>query len=359
MVDVYNEFFTNTQLTAILYSNPQREDLCRETFFADFLLRTDNGTVSFRETLLRRRFAYTNLIAIRNWLNMHLEELVCEILNEQNLLPVPFDDQIDDPALPAVEINELIELKREDIAHLPDFKDNLLVGTFIGAGGVGFEKPSNFILVLIQHFSFHHQFGHVYKATCKSTGNEVVMKHVMLNLEHDSLSTFNATTEVNVLRKLHHDNIVELVNIFIDRKTKISMKSVYLIFHPATEDLYSYIRSQKSLLPEVTVLNFMRMIFSGISYIHASNIIHRDMKPSNILLFPGNVLKICDFGIALQPGDHKLTRCATRNYMAPEMLLESYDYDSKIDIWVNSLLIFPLTVFYAPQVPDLFRKYFF
>lgn len=142
-------------------------------------------------------------------------------------------------------------------------------------------------------------------------------------------------TEVNVLRKLCHDNIIALINVFVDRKSKMSSKNVYFVFNPAVQDLHEFIRNQKSLLDKAKIMKFMKMLVDGLCYIHRSNFIHRDIKPSNVLIFPGEKIKICDFGLTWKSGEHKLTRFGTSGYMAPEMLLESYEYDFKIDVWVS------------------------
>lgn len=129
---------------------------------------------------------------------------------------------------------------------------------------------------------------------------------------------------------------MELLDVFVDRKSIMSPKQIFLVFHPAEQDLQKFIDNQHSLLEKKKVLVFMKKILNGLSFIHRKNFIQRDMKPSNVLLFPGDEIKICDFGMAWQPGDHKLTRRRTQIYMAPEMMLESYNYDGKIDIWVIS-----------------------
>lgn len=158
MVETYNQFFTKNQLTAVMYSEPQKDDVYREVFFGDFLLETPNGTVSFRDTLLERRFAYVTAFSMKNWLNIHLEEIVVDILKERNLTPVSFNDEFDDPDLPPIQVNELIELTKDDIANLPDAKDNLTLGDYINEGGVGFKKSSFIRRFLLASYQFLYYF---------------------------------------------------------------------------------------------------------------------------------------------------------------------------------------------------------
>jgi len=74
--------------------------------------------------------------------------------------------------------------------------------------------------------------------------------------------------------------------------------------------------------------------------VHGNNIVHRDIKPENILMSPAGVFKICDFGVSrLFSSDRYLelsTGIGTIWYMAPEMLMDSNNYDTTVDIWSAS-----------------------
>lgn len=80
---------------------------------------------------------------------------------------------------------------------------------------------------------------------------------------------------------------------------------------------------------------FMYQILRGLKYIHSANIIHRDLKPSNLLLNANCDLKIIDFGLARTTfeNDFMTEYVVTRWYRAPELLLNSSDYTSAIDVW--------------------------
>lgn len=159
------------------------------------------------------------------------------------------------------------------------------------------------------------------------------MKTIEANLK--SHSNYRLTNEINILKAIRHENIVELLNVFVIRKTELSSKMIVLTFSPAEQDLYRYIRSQKDLFEENSILRIIYKILKGLDHIHDLSIIHRDIKAENILIFNGLKVKICDFGLAYQPGQHKRTRRGTKVYCAPEMLLDVYNYDTKVDIWVN------------------------
>ncbi|CAN6310097.1 unnamed protein product [Urochloa humidicola] len=93
-------------------------------------------------------------------------------------------------------------------------------------------------------------------------------------------------------------------------------------------------RQTPAPLPESTVRDAMWQLLTGAKTMHAAHIMHRDIKPQNILLGDDKVLRLCDFGLAVrmnEPPPYGLA--GTRWYMAPEVLLGMPDYDALVDIW--------------------------
>lgn len=80
---------------------------------------------------------------------------------------------------------------------------------------------------------------------------------------------------------------------------------------------------------------FLYQILRGLKYIHSANVLHRDLKPSNLLLNANCDLKICDFGLARTTSetDFMTEYVVTRWYRAPELLLNSSEYTTAIDVW--------------------------
>ncbi|KAL3919145.1 MAG: hypothetical protein SGPRY_005736, partial [Prymnesium sp.] len=80
-------------------------------------------------------------------------------------------------------------------------------------------------------------------------------------------------------------------------------------------------------------------ILRGLKAVHSAKVLHRDLKPGNLLVNKNCDLKICDFGLArgvdpTQNGSQQLTEyVVTRWYRAPELLVENDIYDEGIDIW--------------------------
>ncbi|TVT99408.1 hypothetical protein EJB05_55228 [Eragrostis curvula] len=91
---------------------------------------------------------------------------------------------------------------------------------------------------------------------------------------------------------------------------------------------------------EADVRCIMRQLLGGVSHMHSLKIMHRDIKPGNILVVKGSAggssitVKICDFGLAASMSDKPAyDRAGTRRYMAPEVLLGKSDYDAMVDMW--------------------------
>lgn len=108
------------------------------------------------------------------------------------------------------------------------------------------------------------------------------------------------------------------------------MKNSYYI-----HKIISFQYYQKELTDE-HIQYFIYQILRGILYIHSANVIHRDLKPNNILLNKNCDLKICDFGLARgfeNEDEFKTEYVVTRWYRAPEVILNASAYTKALDIW--------------------------
>lgn len=127
---------------------------------------------------------------------------------------------------------------------------------------------------------------------------------------------------------------------------------VHFLFEHALYDCHRYIHTMKP--PFVNLKFGMAQILLGIEFIHSKGIIHRDMKPSNILIFrnPDDntpLFKICDFGLS-KPYMQQIRnspRMVTSWYRAPEICLEWPDYTTKIDLWSIGCIFFEMIAKYC------------
>ncbi|RLN67097.1 hypothetical protein BBJ29_003646 [Phytophthora kernoviae] len=105
-------------------------------------------------------------------------------------------------------------------------------------------------------------------------------------------------------------------------------------------------------MDEATVKKVFRQVVTGVAYLHASGVIHRDLKLANLLLNANGEVKISDFGLAARLSDDHVTMCGTPNFIAPEVLASDGEpYDESVDVWsLGSLAIVrPLNKFFCTR----------
>ena len=134
----------------------------------------------------------------------------------------------------------------------------------------------------------------------------------------------------------NHENIIKLWNVL----KADNDRDIYLVFEFMDTDLHAVIRA--NILEEVHKQYIMYQLLKALKYMHTAGMLHRDMKPSNMLLNSDCLVKVCDFGLARSiaalsnnsVSNPVLTDyVATRWYRAPEILLGSTKYTKGVDIW--------------------------
>lgn len=180
-------------------------------------------------------------------------------------------------------------------------------------------------------------YGVVVSAMDVSNNEMVAIKKIEKAFEH---STFTKRTlrELIILRLLEHENVMLIKTIQLPL-SRDEFDEIYVVSELMETDLSSIIKSPQVLSDEHCQF-FLYQILRGMKYIHSAQILHRDLKPRNLLVNSNCDLKICDFGLA-RPfiGDLKITSTqmtdyiATRWYRAPELLLTYKKYTTAIDVW--------------------------
>lgn len=116
---------------------------------------------------------------------------------------------------------------------------------------------------------------------------------------------------------------------------RTGFNDIYIVTNLMETDLHRVIYSRQELTDE-HIQYFLYQILRGMLYIHSANVIHRDLKPNNILLNKNCDLKICDFGLARgfdNENEFKTEYVVTRWYRAPEVILNASEYTKALDIW--------------------------
>ncbi|EGO01795.1 hypothetical protein SERLA73DRAFT_166309 [Serpula lacrymans var. lacrymans S7.3] len=163
------------------------------------------------------------------------------------------------------------------------------------------------------------------------TTNEIVaLKEIHLDAEEGTPST--AIREISLMKELKHVNIVRLHDV-IHTETKL-----VLIFEYCDQDLKKYMdqHGDRGALDPMTVRSFMYQLLKGTSFCHENRVLHRDLKPQNLLINRKGELKLGDFGLARAfgvPVNTFSNEVVTLWYRAPDVLLGSRTYNTSIDVW--------------------------
>ncbi|KAH9578733.1 Protein kinase domain [Trypanosoma melophagium] len=171
-------------------------------------------------------------------------------------------------------------------------------------------------------------YGVVVKARHRATGRLVAIKKYK-QAEDDDHVRKTSLREIRVLKQLRHPNVISLLDVF-RRDGKL-----YLVFEYVENTILQLIEEKRHGLPPEDVRRYTYQLLNGVDYCHAHNIIHRDVKPENILVSKEGLLKLCDFGFARQLSSKgKYTDyVATRWYRAPELLVGDVSYGKAVDVW--------------------------
>jgi serine/threonine protein kinase len=100
---------------------------------------------------------------------------------------------------------------------------------------------------------------------------------------------------------------------------------------------------------EDAVRFILACLILGMEYLHAKNIMYRDLKPENVLIFENGYVKLTDFGLAKEIHEDELskTEAGTTIYYAPEMVLKE-GYQKEIDIWAIGVYAYEMSNYYPP-----------
>jgi len=159
--------------------------------------------------------------------------------------------------------------------------------------------------------------------------------------------------EVAIMKRLSHSNIVNLVAVIDDPDAD----QLYIVTEYCENGALMSGLEDNEPLPEATAREYFRDLLLGLQYLHSQGVIHRDIKPMNLLLTKDNVLKIADFGAArIITGDTKWISGVTGTpaFMAPELLVEDSDvYDGPaVDLWSCGATLFMMVTGKPPWMSD-------
>lgn len=182
------------------------------------------------------------------------------------------------------------------------------------------------------------QFATVYKARDVDTDSIVAVKKIKIGSREEAQDGINRTAlrEIKLLHELQHENIIGLLDVF-GHKSNVS-----LVFDFMDTDLENIIEDSKIVLSPGNVKAYTLMTLHGLEYLHMNYILHRDLKPNNLLVNSAGVLKIGDFGLAKyfgSPTRINTHQVVTRWYRCPELLFGARQYGTGVDLWAVGCIL--------------------
>lgn len=173
-------------------------------------------------------------------------------------------------------------------------------------------------------------YGEVYKATDKTNGRLVALKKIRLGNEDDGVPS-TSIREISLLKQLDDPNVVRLYEVIH------SGNDMVLVFEYLEDDLKKFMKKfRQTRIDPMIVKSFVYQLIKGIHTCHCLGILHRDLKPQNLLIKDGRIVKLADFGLARS--FHNTIPALTHEvvtlwYRPPEILLGSPEYATPVDIW--------------------------
>ncbi|EFN52208.1 hypothetical protein CHLNCDRAFT_26970 [Chlorella variabilis] len=197
-------------------------------------------------------------------------------------------------------------------------------------------------------------FGKVWKARRAGSLQTVAVKLITKHGKNDK-DLRSLRQEIEILRKLQHPNIIAMLDAF-------ETKNDFCVVTEFAQGELFHILEDDRCLPEGVVRSVGRQLVQALHYLHTNRIIHRDMKPQNILISANGAVKLCDFGFARLMSSNTLVVTSIKGtplYMAPELVQEQ-PYNHTVDLWSLGVILYELFVgqppFYTTSIYTLIKQ---
>ncbi len=178
-------------------------------------------------------------------------------------------------------------------------------------------------------------YGEVYLATYENTNQYFAIKKIQRSqVERNEKTIRYFATETRLMSQFNHPNLIKVLSLLI------TTNSFYVVLEYCNSGCLNskikQVEDKDDFIPERTCLIYLFQIVAGITEMHSRKVLHRDIKPDNIL-FHNDTIKIADYGFAKQllDSEYTTTKVGTPLYQAPEIMCTEHEtrYTSAVDIW--------------------------
>nr|MBE5724679.1 Cyclin-dependent kinase 7 [Cucujiformia] len=166
----------------------------------------------------------------------------------------------------------------------------------------------------------------------------VAVKKIKIGSKQEVQDGVNRTAlrEIKLLQELDHGNLMCLLDVFGH------LSNISLVFDFMDTDLEVIIKDTSLILTTAHIKSYIIQTLQGLEYLHMNWMLHRDLKPNNLLVNAAGVLKIGDFGLAKlfgSPSRLLTHQVVTRWYRAPELLFGAKQYGTGVDMWAVGCIL--------------------
>mmetsp|Transcript_28270 Transcript_28270/g.34928 ORF Transcript_28270/g.34928 Transcript_28270/m.34928 type:complete len:454 (-) Transcript_28270:550-1911(-) len=184
-------------------------------------------------------------------------------------------------------------------------------------------------------------YGSVFVGEDKKTKEIVALKRINTEMEENGFP-ITALREVKILKALNHENVIKLKEIVTSKEQNKIPKNVFMVFEYHEYDLTGILKTREIRFTVDHIKSWTMQLLRGVNYMHVNNILHRDLKASNILINKKGELRIADWGLARSWSSsmkHLTNGVVTLWYRPIELLLGCKEYSTKIDMWSVGCII--------------------
>eukprot|EP00775_Hariotina_reticulata_P007724 gene7724-7923_t len=181
-------------------------------------------------------------------------------------------------------------------------------------------------------------YGSVLLCEHKETGKQVAIKKVRMCSNHKDGINKSVLRELKALHTLRSSHIVDLLDVFTTKNNLV------LVFEYMDWSLEDVVRDKNLQIPPAAVKAYMQMLLQALAFTHEQQVVHRDVKPDNLLIGNSGIMKLADFGLARSLTASPDSSCMTpqvfsRWYRPPELLMGCNWYGAAVDIWAAGCVL--------------------